>query len=284
MKNKTVLITGANAGIGKFTALGLAKQGANIILLCRSKAKGKVAQKEIKQIATGSVELILCDLGDFSSIRQAVAQFTKMHQQLDVLINNAGLITSSFGTTKNGFELQFGVNYLGHFLLTKLLLDHLKAAPSARIIHVSSMIHQNGKIDFDSFQNRPRQYGSMKAYAQSKLCMILFNKELSRRLIDTNITTNALHPGAVATSIANKNTSRLLSFFWSLGKVFFISPQKGAGTSIYLASSPKVEGVTGKYFDNKKEKKTAALADDNELCAKLWEVSEAFIKENKIFV
>ncbi len=279
MNNKIVLITGGNSGIGKATAQALADKGATVVLMCRNLAKGQAAIKEIQQTAKGPTDLIQCDLSDLSAIQAAANQFKAKYQQLDVLIHNAGLYASSSSTTKDGFELQFGVNYLADFLLTHLLLDWMKVPDNARIIHVSSTVHYSGKIDFDSFKNPPKRYKGMKAYAQSKLCMLLFNKELSRRLVGTTITTNALHPGVVATPFGNKETSWLFKFVWNFGKLFFISPEKGAETTIFLASSPKVENVTGKYFDKKREKKPAALVEDEALRKKLWAVSEDYIQE-----
>jgi len=279
MNNKIVLITGGNSGIGKFTARALAEMGATVVLFCRNMASAQAAIREIQQTATGPTDLIQCDLSDFSSIKNAVEQFKAKYSQLDVLIHNAGLYASSYSTSKDGFELQFGVNYLSDFLLTHLLLDHLSVPTNARIIHVSSHAHISGKVNFEHFRKNNNRYSGIKAYAQSKLCMLLFNKELSRKLVGTTITTNALHPGVVATSFGSKEVTSIFRFFWNFGKLFFISPEKGAATSIFLASSPKVENITGKYFIKKREKKPSKLVADEALRKKLWTTSEAFLKD-----
>jgi NAD(P)-dependent dehydrogenase (short-subunit alcohol dehydrogenase family) len=279
MNNRIVLITGANSGIGKYTAKALAEMGATVVLMCRNLEKGQATIRELQQTATGPTDLIQGDLADFSSVKAAVHQFKTKYHRLDVLIHNAGIYSSNYSTTKDGFELQFGVNYLSTFLLTELLLDVLKASESARIIHVSSAAHRSGRIDFGSFKRLyTKKYSGMKAYTQSKICMLLYNKELSRRLVGTNITTNALHPGVVATSFGEKTGNSLFKSLWNFGKIFFIPSQKGAETSIYLASSPKVETVTGKYFIKKREKKPSNLVENEELRKILWMVSEQYIE------
>lgn len=279
MNNRIILITGANSGIGKFTAKALAEMGATVILMCRNLEKGQATIREIQQTATGPTDLIQGDLADFSSLKMAVSQFKAKYERLDVLIHNAGLYSSNYSTTKDGFELQFGVNYLSTFLLTELLLDSLKASENARIIHVSSVVQKSGKIDFGSFRKLyAKKYHPMKSYAQSKICMLLYNKELSRRLVGTNITTNALHPGVVATSFGEKTGDKFFKSLWNFGKIFFISPRKGANTSIYLASSPKVETVTGKYFVKNREKKPSPLVENDELRKILWMVSEKYVE------
>lgn len=270
MKDKICVITGANAGIGKVSALRLAELGARIVMVCRDRQKGEMARDEIKrQSGNASVELLLCDLSSQKQIRRLAEEFKATHDRLDVLLNNAGLYLPKRTTTEDGFETTFAVNHLAYFLLTNLLLDLLKKSAPSRIVNVSSAAHFYGKMEFDNLQGE-RKYGGVAAYNNSKLANVLFTRELSRRLEGTNVTANCLHPGAVATSIF-RNLPKPIEW---LIKAFTMSPERGAETSVYLASSPDVETVTGKYFDNKQEKYPSRLAQDDELARQLWQVSE----------
>lgn len=270
MKDKICVITGASAGIGKVAALRLAELGARIVMVCRDRQKGEMARDEIKrQSGNASVELLLCDLSSQKQIRRLAEEFKATHDRLDVLLNNAGLYLPKRTTTEDGFEMTFAVNHLAYFLLTNLLLDLLKKSAPSRIVNVSSAAHFYGKMEFDNLQGE-RKYGGVAAYNNSKLANVLFTRELSRRLEGTNVTANCLHPGAVATSIF-RNLPKPIEW---LIKAFTMSPERGAETSVYLASSPDVETVTGKYFDNKQEKYPSRLAQDDELARQLWQVSE----------
>ncbi|MGE0820726.1 MAG: SDR family oxidoreductase [Candidatus Binatia bacterium] len=274
MKGKTVLITGGNAGIGKATAMALARQGASIVITARDETKGQKALAEINQQTVGvPAQLLLLDLASFASIQQAAQQFRQLHTRLDVLINNAGLFTSRMEHTCEGFELQFGANHLGPFLLSHLLLPALRAAPSPRVINVSSKIHYGGQIDFDNLRGEKGRYNGVRAYAQSKLANVLFTREWSRRF--ETIPANCVHPGGVRTGIGNKHSSWYVALAWSLLTLFMSPPHRGAATSVYLASSPAVEGVSGRYFDEKqRERHPSHLAMDDELARRLWDVSE----------
>lgn len=276
MKDKIVFITGGNSGIGKATAIDLAKMGATVVIMARNKTKGLAAIEDIKKVSKVAVDLIVGDLSSFASIRQAAATFNEKYDRLDVLINNAGLVAKEFTKTEDGFETQFAVNHLGHYLLTNLLQDKLKSAPKARVINVSSDLHLSAKFDVASFKNAPTNYATFGAYGQSKLCNVLFTKALAKHFKNDNISVNALHPGVVATSIIDNDVSSGWKFLWNIGKIFFKSPKNGAATSVYLASSKQVEGVTGSYFSNKKEKAPSKLAQDEALIEQLWKLSEEY--------
>jgi len=200
MNRKTALVTGANAGMGRATAKALAQKGYHVIMACRNGQKGKAAMDEIAAETGGSVSLLFCDLGDMESIRKACAAFRDAHQSLDVLINNAGIVPTERAETKHGLEMQFGVNHIGHFLLTKELLPVITQTPDSRIVVVSSLGYRFGNIDFQDIPMK-KKYSTMAAYSRSKLCNVLFTKELARRLEGTATTVNCLHPGFVRTTL-----------------------------------------------------------------------------------
>ncbi len=280
MSGKTCLVTGANQGIGKETAIGLAKLGATVVITSRDAAKGAAALADIKQRSgNDSVTLMPVDFASFDSIRRFAADFQAAHAQLHVLVNNAGAYNAVRSVTKDGFETTFGVNHLGYVLTTKLLLDTIKANAPARIVSVSSEAHTRAKINFDDLQG-DRGYGGFGAYGQSKLANVLFTYELARRLEGTGVTANCLHPGVVRTGFATNNSGfigGLVVVFQAIGKPFLLTPEKGALTSIYLASSPEVEGVTGKYFAKSQEKQSNATSRDQDVARRLWDVSEEMI-------
>lgn len=275
MKDKIVLITGGNAGIGLATAEALAAQGAEIILAARSEDKLKAAAQQI-ETKTGNKK-IKCYVADFSSqksIRSLADQVKKDYQKIDVLINNAGGVFPAFKLNEDGLEMTIGTNHFAYFLLTNLLLDRIKKSDYARIVNVASGSHYDGKIDFESF-TKDKGYFILKAYAQSKLANVLFTTELADRLKGTNITVNCLHPGFVKTDIGNKDTQWFSRLFWTLSSSLAgLSVENGAKTSVFLASSDSVKGISGKYFDKCKEKDPSALAKDKNLQKELWRVSE----------
>ena len=272
MQGKFCLVTGSTSGIGRVTALALAKMGATVVLACRDKSKGEATRDEIKaQNPNAPVDILLADLSSQQSVRQLARDFTDRYSRLDVLLNNAGGIFLRRSTTIDGLEQTFAVNYLAPFLLTNLLLDTLKASAPARIVTVASGAHQGATINFNDLQAKKR-YSAMGAYGQSKLATILFTHELAKRLQGTNVTANCLHPGTVATNFGNGN-GPVLSFLVKLVMRTGISPEKGAETSIYLASSPEVEGVTGKYFSNCKEVHSSKESYDEAAAQQLWEIS-----------
>ncbi|KKK43885.1 MAG: Rhamnolipids biosynthesis 3-oxoacyl-[acyl-carrier-protein] reductase [Candidatus Lokiarchaeum sp. GC14_75] len=270
MQGKNCLITGANSGIGKATAIGLAKEGATIIMVCRDKERGEKAKKEIIELTNNkNVEVFLCDLSSQEDIRKFVSEFKGKYQTLHVLINNAGVMISKRIISDEGLEMNFAVNHLAPFLLTNLLLDILKKSAPSRIINVSSGLHKRGKIDFEDLQNENKKTALFKMYGDSKLALMLWSYELSRRLEGTNVTINTVHPGVV-----NSNLGRHQSkFSQGFGKLFFKKPEKGAETSIYLASSPEVEGITGKYFVKKVPRQSSKESYNEEYAKRIWDIS-----------
>jgi len=277
MQGKICLVTGSTSGIGRLAALELAKMGATIVLACRDKSKGEVARDEIKaQNNDAPVDILLADLSSQRAVVQLAQDFKDRYARLDVLLNNAGAIFLRRSTTIDGLERTFAVNYLAPFLLTNLLLDILKASAPARVVTVSSGVHQGAVINFDDLQGE-KGYRGMRAYGQSKLATILFTHELAKRLQGTNVTANCLHPGTVATNFGNDN-GPVLSFIIKLVMRTGISPEKGAETSVYLASSPDVEGVTGKYFSDCREVRSSNESYDDAIAQRLWEVSAELTK------
>jgi NAD(P)-dependent dehydrogenase (short-subunit alcohol dehydrogenase family) len=275
MKNKNVLITGGNSGIGKETAIGIAKAGANVIIACRNKEKGLQAVDEIKK-ASGNdqVNLLLMDLASMDSVRKAAEEFKSRHKQLHVLINNAAVFLNKREETADGLEKTFATNYLGHFLLTHLLLDTIKASAPARIINVASK-HIGIKINFDDLQTT-KNYSFMKAVGPTKLGMIMFSQELAKRLEGTGITVNSLHPGLAKSNILND----VPAFIRFIFKLMSTSSEKAAETSIFLATSPSVEKVSGRYFEKKKQVKPGSNATNPDDITRLWEMSMKLAKLN----
>lgn len=283
MKDKTILITGANDGIGRATAERLAGFGAHLVLACRDEVKAQLAAQAITK-ATGNhnIDTLPLDLADFSSIRAAADEFLAEHPKLDVLINNAGCYTDSLELTEDGYELQFGVNHLGHFLLTMALMPALRCCRlCSRVINVSSALHKKGGLDFGSFEGEhgSKAYNGSKYYSQSKLANVLFTMELDRRFGE-ELTTNCLHPGVVGTRLANKKAGTLTSTVWTMYKPFATTPKKGADTSVYLATSPEVNDVSGRYFDEHQcLQKPSSIARNEQLARRLWEFSEQAVAE-----
>lgn len=275
MHGKTVLVTGANSGIGLATAKGLAAKGAQVVMLCRSREKGEAARAEVIS-ATGNNEvyLILADLGIQAQIHRAAEEFKAQFKRLDVLINNAAIIPAKREVTADGLETQFAVNHLSYFLLTHLLLDVMKASAPARIINVSSNLHERGKIDFDDLQSS-RSYSMMgwAHYGSTKLMNILFTFELARRLKGTGITVNALHPGVIGTNLSRTMPKWMHRIYTAV----MPKPEDGAKTSIYLATSPEIAATTGEYFANCKITPTAETAHDQATAVRLWDVSAKMV-------
>jgi len=277
---KTVVITGGNAGIGKETAVGLASKGAHVAITARDPRRGREALDDIRE-RSGSelVEVMDLDLADLSSVRSFASDYAKRHDRLDVLVNNAGLVLISRTETVDGFETTFGVNHLGHFLLTQLLLDQIRASAPSRIVVVSSDAHKQARkgLDFDDL-NSERKYSPFGVYGKTKLANIYFARELARRLDSTGVTANALHPGFVASRFARDGDGGFLAeIAMTLGRPLALSPQKGARTSVYLASSPEVADVSGAYFYRCRQKQPSAVARDDEAARRLWAVSEELV-------
>jgi NAD(P)-dependent dehydrogenase (short-subunit alcohol dehydrogenase family) len=278
MQGKICMVTGANSGIGKATALGLAQMGATVVMVCRDRTKGEAVQNEIKtKSGNSAVDLLLADLSSQQSIRQLAENFQQHYSQLHVLINNAGVFMMTRRETVDGLEMTFAVNYLAPVLLTNLLLDMLKNSAPTRIVNVSSETHESGYIKLDDLQAK-KGYRSWNAYGQSKLALVMFTYELARRLQGTGVTANCLHPGFVATNIGQSGTAPVVrtavKFIFSR---FGISPKEGAKTSIYLASSPDVKGVTGKYFAKSIPIRSAPISYDESLQRQLWEQSAKLV-------
>ena len=275
MKGKTCLVTGATSGIGKEIASGLAAMGADVILVGRSREKCESAAQEIRARTNNDVSYFVADLSSQASIRQLAKEFSNAHQRLDVLVNNAGVFMAKREVTVDGIEKTFAVNHLAPFLLTNLLIDKIKASSPARIVTTSSIAHRGAQIDFDDVQFEKRSYSGIRAYSQSKLANILFTKELARRLEGAGVTANCFHPGAVRTGLLQESPWYYQAA-WAAGGMFFLSPDKGADTGVYLASSPEVEGVTGGYFVKRKETKPSAEAESKEAAARLWDLSASY--------
>ena len=272
MATKICLVTGATSGIGKETALGLARQGATVVVAGRNDAKCRATVDQIKgQTGNSSIEYMLADLSSQKEVHGLAEEFKRRHQRLDVLVNNAGAIMLSRQQSVDGIEMTFALNHLSYFLLTNLLLDVLVASAPARIVNVSSSSHRRTRLNFDNLQLH-RRYGGYRAYAKSKLANVLFSYELARRLEGSGVTVNALHPGLVATSFLSNNgkLGKLLCFFMGLRGM---SASKGALTSIYLASSPEVEGVTGRFYEKSMEVRSSPGSYDESVAERLWQVS-----------
>lgn len=272
MHGKVCLVTGATSGIGLVAARELAGLGAQVVLVGRNRARSEAAAPQIRA-ATGNdnVDFLLADLSSQEQIRDLARQFQQRFPRLDVLINNAGGIWLTRTLTPNGLEMTFAVNHLAYFLLTQLLLDMLKASARARIVNVASGAHKNAVLDFDDLMNE-RHYNGWQAYCRSKLANLLFTYELARRLGGTNVTANAMHPGWVATGFAANNGWR--GQVWRLvSNCFAISSEKGARTIVYLASSPEVTNVTGRYFVRERAVPSSPASYDEAAAKRLWEVS-----------
>jgi len=276
MARRVCIVTGANSGIGKETAEKLAELGATVVMVCRNRERGEKAAADIKaRSRNDAVEVLLADLASLASVRSLAKELGKRHDSLHVLVNNAGIARVRRSETVDGFESTFQVNYLSHFLLTNLLLDTLRESTPSRIVNVSSVSHFGGRMNFDDLQMK-KGYWVMRAYSQSKLAQVLFTYELSRRLEGTGVTVNCLHPGAVATNIW-RNYLGPFAFLGSVSRLLLISPQQGARTPVYLSSSPEVEGVTGKYFEQEREKRSSDVSYDRALAERLWDASEKMV-------
>jgi NAD(P)-dependent dehydrogenase (short-subunit alcohol dehydrogenase family) len=271
LKGKNAIVTGANTGIGRITAVELARAGARVWLACRSADKAKPVLDEIAA-AGGRAELLAIDLADLASVRAAAERFLATGEPLHVLVNNAGL-AGQRGATRDGFELAFGVNHVGPFLFTTLLLDRLKASAPARIVNVSSASHYRARgVDWERVRQPTRTITGMREYGVSKLANVLFTRELARRLDGSGVTTYALHPGVIASDIWRRIP-------WPVRPVmhrFMKTPEQGAETTIWCATAPELSAVTGKFYTDKAERHPSRVAQDDALAAELWRRSEAW--------
>ena len=266
MKGRAVLVTGSTDGIGKATALGLARMGAKVLLHGRDPEKGRRVREEIAR-TTGSdqLDLFIADLSSQKQVRKLAAEIVERHERLHVLINNAGTFEVERGLTEDGLETTFAVNYLAPFLLTHELLELLDESSPSRIINVASIAHLNAKVDWNNLQGE-RWYDGFQAYALSKLGIVLFTFELAERLKATVVTANCLHPGVIKTKLLRAG----------FGDYPGSPPEKGARTPIYLASSPEVEGVSGDYFMECRPVKSSSLSYNKDLQKRFWELAETY--------
>ncbi len=274
MRGKIVIVTGSNAGIGKATAAAIADRGARVILACRNAERGQAALAELRRVRGRKLELMMLDLADLDSVRAFAAAFSARYSRLDVLVNNAGVLARRRTETKQGFEQQFGVNYLGHFLLTLLLLPLLERAPQGRIVMLSSVAHGWNDLPFDDLQSE-KHYGRFSAYGYSKLCNLLFTRALAKRLRarGSRVTINAAHPGIVASDIIIKRPDNSFRWVAVLMRAVFISPEKGARTSIFLACDPSVSAVSGEYFYRCRIHPSSAASNNADTAERLYALS-----------
>lgn len=273
LEGKVCVLTGSTSGIGKETAIGLAKQGVRLVLPVRNLEKGASLRQEIHSLTgNGQVDLMSCDLTSLESVRAFAQAFLDTYDRLDLLINNAGIWETKRKESADGIELTFAVNHLAPFLLTYLLTERLIASAPARIINVSSEAHRQGKIRFDDLEGR-KKWSSFGSYAQSKLANVLFTKELARKMNGAGVTVNSLHPGVVHTRLYDKFPKILAPIF----RLFMITPKQGAKTTLFLAKSPEVDHITGEYFSKSSRKKPASQAEDVDAARKLWQVSMDYV-------
>ncbi|KAI4880255.1 hypothetical protein NFI96_034047 [Prochilodus magdalenae] len=279
LHGRTVVVTGSNTGIGRETAVDLARRGARVILACRSKVRAEAAVAIVKRESRSSnVACMQLDLASLKSVRSFAETFLKTEKRLDILINNAGVYMQ--GTTEDGLGLMFGVNHIGHFLLTNLLLDRLKECGPSRIVNVSSMLHQFGNLDF-SLLGTHKEFGTgssvldvMRIYCNSKLCNVLFTHELARRLQGTNVTCYSLHPGVINSDLGRNTHTVFKRVLKPIAALFFKDVEAGAQTTLHCAVQEGIEGLSGQYFSNCAPKKVQPKARDDAVAKKLWEVSE----------
>ena len=272
MNGKICIVTGGNTGIGKATVAGLAQRGATVVIACRDLAKGKLALDEVvAQTGSKDLHVMQLDLASLGSVRAFAAAFLGKFIRLDVLIANAGVLAPKRLLTADGLEMDFGVNHVGHFLLTDLLLPLLKASAPSRIVVVSSNMHAGATLEFDNLQGEKRW--AKNAYGKSKLANMLFVHALAKRLVGTNVVVNAVHPGVISTELARDFPAALRL----VAKWFFKSPERGARTSLHLAMSPDAATVSGKYFVDSKQKQPSARALDDAVAERLWVETERLI-------
>jgi retinol dehydrogenase 14 len=278
MTGKICAVTGANSGIGKETALGLARMGARVVLVCRSRARGEAALEEIKrESGSPEVDLLTADMSSQASVRAVAEQIRQKYYRLDVLINNAGGVVRTRKLSAEGIEMTVAANHLGAALLTLLLLDLLKASAPSRIVNVSSEAQRRTRFDMNDIQFERRKYSGFGAYGQSKLLMNAFTFELARRLAGTGVTVNCLHPGVVATNIWGADPSFIFKLIIAIVRPFMLKSKEGAAASLYLATSPDVADVTGEYFVKSKPAASNPLSRDPKVAAEIWKWTEKMI-------
>ncbi|XP_037630144.1 dehydrogenase/reductase SDR family member 13-like [Sebastes umbrosus] len=279
LEGKTVIVTGSNTGIGKATALDLAKRGARVILACRNKDKAEAAAFDIRrESGNNQVVFMQLDLASFKSVRSFAETFLKTEPRLDILINNAGVMGP--GHTEDGFGMAFGVNHLGHFLLTNLLLEQLQQCGSSRVVNVAALLHRLGSIDFPLLASKKdlvcgqSTWDNIQAYCNSKLCNVLFTRELANKLEGTSVTCYSLHPGVIYTEFLRNMSLWQRLLVMPFAKLFFLDPEGGSQTTLSCALQEGIEPLSGRYFSNCALQQVGAKGRDDALAKKLWEVSE----------
>jgi NAD(P)-dependent dehydrogenase (short-subunit alcohol dehydrogenase family) len=274
MQGKTVVVTGGTSGIGEVAALNLAGQGARIVLIARDSARGEATLAKLRQANPAARHTAYYgDLSVIADMKRVAAAVAAGETRIDVLINNAGAVFLARKVSADGLEMTFATNHMAYFVVTNILLDRLKATPGARIVSTASDAHKSGKLDFDDLQSE-KSYSSFRVYGTSKLCNILFTRELARRLDGTGVTANCLHPGFVGTRFGQNNASNIFLKLLARGILAFgLSPEEGAKTIIHLASSPDVATISGEYFYKCKVEEPTQAAQDDAAAKRLWEVS-----------
>ncbi len=274
LKDKVCIVTGSNSGIGKETAFALAEMNATVVMVVRNRELGEVARSEIIEASgNNSVDLMICDLSSMEAIRSFATEFKSKYNRLDVLLNNAGAVISKRDITVDGCERTLAVNYLAPFLLTHELLSLLKASTPSRVINLSSGLYKSAKLNLDDLHCES-SYKSMNAYRNAKLMVIMHTYEMARRLEGTGVTVNVVLPGFVATNLGRSSGSMMSRVMFKMMKPFQLSPKEGAETSVYVATSPNVEGVTGRCFEKKEEIETSELSNDTGLQEQLWDATK----------
>jgi retinol dehydrogenase-12 len=273
LDGQVALVTGATNGIGRVTAREFARMGARTLIVARDPGRGEEAAREIREATGAPAEVLVADLSSRDQVRRLAGEVGDRAGRVDLLVNNAGAIFAERRLSADGVEMTLALNHLAYFQLTLELLPLLRVAPEGRIVNVSSVAHERGSIDFEDLQGE-RRYGMWKAYAQSKLANVLFTRELARRLSGTGITANALHPGAIASGFG-RNHPGFFGKLVAVGAPFLASPEKGARTTLHVATAPGLRGVTGRYFSSCKEKAPSRAALDGDSALRLWQISEA---------
>ena len=279
MDGQVALVTGATNGIGRVTAREFARMGARTLIVARDPVRGEAVARELRESTGGTVEPLVADLSAQAQVRGLAASVRERTGRLDLLVNNAGAIFASRELSADGVEMTFALNHLAYFLLTLELLPLMEGLPDARIVNVASVAHERAAIDFDDLQGA-RRYGMWKAYAQSKLANVLFTRELARRAASRGVQANALHPGAVASGFG-RNHPGFFGRLVAIGAPFLSSPERGARTTLHVATAPGLRGVSGRYFSSCREKTPSRAARNDDTARRLWQISETMTQPTK---
>lgn len=278
LSGQTIVITGANSGIGKETARELGRMGARIVLVCRTKERGEEALKELSLENPGRFDLLIADLSSLKNIESLAETLKKNYPKIDVLLHNAGVFFEKRVESVDGIEMTLAVNHVAVFHLTMLMLEHLKAGGSSRIIIVSSEAHLKGQVNLEDLEFKKRKFRLLEAYGQSKLLNVLFMKELNRKIKGSGLTINCVHPGVVGTNIVAANSGPFLKLVWKFGSLFMLTASQGARTSIKVAADPSLKDITDKYFEKEKISKYNRIADDEKLAKDVWRATENILQ------